>query len=483
MKVLQNLEPKLVFDFFEKISDIPRGSGNEKAISDYLLKFGKELGLETIQDEALNIIIKKPASKGYENAPTVIIQGHMDMVCEKNNGTDHDFEKDPLKLRIVDDYIYATDTTLGADNGIAVAYGMALLADNNIPHPALEILITTDEETGMSGAMAICKDNLDGKLLINLDNEEEGELLVSCAGGVRTNSSVKIEWQDKTNKNDLAINISGLKGGHSGMDIIKERGNSNKILGRILKALSEEVEFNIVKINGGSKNNAIPREAEVIISVDASNVNKVTSIVNDLTAVFSNELKSQDPELKISVNKSTVNETKEFNKATTEKVINLLYLYPNGVNTRSTEIDGLVESSTNLGVLSTGEDYVEFDSAVRSSVPSLKKEIELRIKTITEILGAEFSSKSDYPGWEYDPNSKMREICQKVYKDMAGKEAKIVAIHAGVECGLFNEKLGNLDMISFGPNLYDVHTPQEHMSITSVKNTWNYLLKVLAEIK
>lgn len=483
MKVLQNLEPKLVFDFFEKISDIPRGSGNEKAISDYLLKFGKELGLETIQDEALNIIIKKPASKGYENAPTVIIQGHMDMVCEKNNGTDHDFEKDPLKLRVVDDYIYATDTTLGADNGIAVAYGMALLADNNIPHPALEILITTDEETGMSGAMAICKDNLDGKLLINLDNEEEGELLVSCAGGVRTNSSVKIEWQDKTNKNDLAINISGLKGGHSGMDIIKERGNSNKILGRILKALSEEVEFNIVKINGGSKNNAIPREAEVIISVDASNVNKVTSIVNDLTAVFSNELKSQDPELKISVNKSTVNETKEFNKATTEKVINLLYLYPNGVNTRSTEIDGLVESSTNLGVLSTGEDYVEFDSAVRSSVPSLKKEIELRIKTITEILGAEFSSKSDYPGWEYDPNSKMREICQKVYKDMAGKEAKIVAIHAGVECGLFNEKLGNLDMISFGPNLYDVHTPQEHMSITSVKNTWNYLLKVLAEIK
>ena len=194
MKVLQNLEPKLVFDFFEKISDIPRGSGNEKAISDYLLKFGKELGLETIQDEALNIIIKKPASKGYEDAPTVIIQGHMDMVCEKNNGTDHDFEKDPLKLRIVDDYIYATDTTLGADNGIAVAYGMALLADNNIPHPALEILITTDEETGMSGAMAICKDNLDGKLLINLDNEEEGELLVSCAGGVRTNSAVKIEW-------------------------------------------------------------------------------------------------------------------------------------------------------------------------------------------------------------------------------------------------------------------------------------------------
>ena len=483
MKVLQNLEPKLVFDFFEKISDIPRGSGNEKAISDYLLNFGKELGLETIQDEALNIIIKKPASKGYENAPTVIIQGHMDMVCEKNNGTDHDFEKDPLKLRIVDDYIYATDTTLGADNGIAVAYGMALLADNSIPHPALEVLITTDEETGMSGAMAVSKDNLDGKLLINLDNEEEGELLVSCAGGVRTNSAIKIEWQDRADKATMSINISGLKGGHSGMDIIKERGNSNKILGRILKALKDELEFNIVKINGGSKNNAIPREAEVIISLDNSNVDKVTSIVNELSDVFANELKAQDPGLKVVVNKVSVDESKEFNKDTTDKVINLLYLYPNGVNTRSTEIDGLVESSTNLGVLSTNEDYVEFDSAVRSSVPSLKKEIELRIKTITEIIGAEFSSKSDYPGWEYDPNSKMREICQKVYKDMTGKEAKIVAIHAGVECGLFNEKLGNLDMISFGPNLYDVHTPQEHMSITSVKNTWDYLLKILEEIK
>ena len=483
MKILQNLEPKLVFDFFEKISDIPRGSGNEKAISDYLLNFGKELGLETIQDEALNIIIKKPASKGYENAPTVIIQGHMDMVCEKNNGTDHDFEKDPLKLRIVDDYIYATDTTLGADNGIAVAYAMALLADDSISHPALEILITTDEETGMSGAMAISKDNLDGKLLINLDNEEEGELLVSCAGGVRTKSTVKIEWQEKSDKDTVAINVSGLKGGHSGMDIIKERGNSNKILGRILKDLSNEVEFNIVKVNGGSKNNAIPREAEGIISLDSSNVEKVVSIVNELSLIFANELKSQDSELKISINNITLDNSKEFNKETTEKVINLLYLYPNGVNTRSTEIDSLVESSTNLGVLTTCDEYVEFDSAVRSSVPSLKKEIELRIKTITEIIGGEFSSKSDYPGWEYNPDSKMREICQKVYKDMTGEEAKIVAIHAGVECGLFNEKLGNLDMISFGPNLYDVHTPQEHMSITSVKNTWEYLLKVLEEIK
>ena len=482
MKVLQNLEPKLVFEYFEAISEIPRGSGNEKAISDYLLEFGRKLNLETIQDEALNIIIKKPASKGYENAPAVIIQGHMDMVCEKNNGTEHDFEKDPLKLRIVDDYIYATGTTLGADNGIAVAYAMALLADDSIAHPALEVLITTDEETGMSGAMAVSKDNIDAKLLINLDNEEEGELLVSCAGGIRTKSEIKIEWQERKNDAVMAINITGLKGGHSGMDIIKERGNSNKILGRILKALSAEIDFNIVTINGGSKNNAIPREAEAIISLNKSDISKVTSKVNELSEVFANEFKAQDSGLKITVSEVN-NEEKEFTKETTSKVIDLLYLYPNGINTRSTEIEGLVESSTNLGVLTTTSDVVKFDSAVRSSVPSLKQEIVLRIKTITEILGGEFSTKSDYPAWEYNSESKMREICQKVYKDMTGKDAKIVAIHAGVECGLFNEKLGNLDMISFGPNLYDVHTPEEHMSITSVKNTWEYLKEILKEIK
>ena len=281
----------------------------------------------------------------------------------------------------------------------------------------------------------------------------------------------------------MSIGITGLKGGHSGMDIIKERGNSNKILGRILKALVNEVDFNIVKINGGSKNNAIPREAEAIISVNKVDIDKFTSIVNDLEKIFANEYKAQDSGLKISVSEVNGKEENEFNDDITFRVIDLLYLYPNGINTRSTEIEGLVESSTNLGVLITTSESVEFDSAVRSSVPSLKEEIALRIKTITEILGGEFSSKSDYPDWEYNAESKMREICQKVYKDMTGKEAKIVAIHAGVECGLFNEKLGNLDMISFGPNLSDVHTPEEHMSITSVKNTWDYLLKVLEAIK
>lgn len=483
MKILQNLEPKAVFQYFEEISNIPRGSGNEKGISDYLLNFGKELGLESIQDEALNVIIKKPGTPGYENAPTVIIQGHMDMVCEKNNGVEHDFEKDPLKLRIVDDYIYATDTTLGADNGIAVAYAMAILDSNDIPHPPIEVLLTIDEETGMSGAMAIKKENLQGKILINLDNEEEGYLLVSCAGGVRSTATLKVDEQEIGSKKLIKINISGLKGGHSGMDIIKERGNSNKILGRVLKGLLREVKFNLVSLNGGSKNNAIPREAEAIIAVNPNDENTAIEVINNWNNIIENELRAQDPGLKIEASITDIKTCKEFTDESTKKVVDLLYIYPNGINTKSTEIEGLVESSTNLGVLTTKDGVVEFDSAIRSSIPSLKEEIVLRSKTIVELLGGKFETTSDYPGWEYDPNSKVRDICQKVHKDMYGKEAKIVAIHAGVECGLFNEKLGNLDMISFGPNLYDVHTPDEHMSISSVKNCYEYLLGILKEIR
>ena len=483
MNILQSLEPKKVFEYFEAISNIPRGSGNEKGISDYLLNFGKSLGLESIQDKALNVIIKKPGTKGYENAPTVIIQGHMDMVCEKNNGVEHDFEKDPLKLRIVDDYIYATDTTLGADNGIAVAYAMAILASNDIPHPPIEVLITTDEETGMSGAMAINKEHIDGKILINLDNEEEGYLLVSCAGGIRSTATLNIEKQDIKDKKLIKINISGLKGGHSGMDIIKERGNSNKILGRVLKGLSKEVEFNIVKLNGGSKNNAIPREAEAVITINSSDEKTVIDVIRNWNDIIGNELRTQDSGLKIEALSIDDKEEKEFTDESTKKVVDLLYIYPNGINSKSVEIDGLVESSTNLGVLTTSDTAVEFDSAIRSSVPSLKEEIVLRSKTIVELLGGEFTTTADYPGWEYNPNSKIREICQKVHKDLYGNEAKIVAIHAGVECGLFNEKLGDLDMISFGPNLYDVHTPDEHMSISSVRNCYEYLKAILKEIK
>ncbi|MCR1951821.1 aminoacyl-histidine dipeptidase [Clostridium sp. DSM 100503] len=483
MNILQNLEPKSVFKYFEEISQIPRGSGNEKAISDYLVNVAKKLNLEVIQDEALNVIIKKPGTKGYENSGTVILQGHMDMVCEKNKGTDHDFQKDPLKLRVVDDMVYATNTTLGADNGIAVAYALAILESTDIPHPSIEVLITTDEETGMSGAMAISKEHINGKILLNLDNEEEGHLLVSCAGGIRSKHTLNVTLEDAGDYNNfLHIAVRGLKGGHSGMEINKERGNSNKIMGRILKSLLA-VDYKLVSVNGGSKNNAIPREADAIIGLKSEDVAKAKELINSWNKVLLNELKTQDPGVNITILENTENVEKVFTKESTEKVVNLLYLIPNGINTNSVEIKDLVESSTNLGVVTTEGNKVEFDSAIRSSVASLKDEIVLRSKTIAELMGAEFETTAGYPEWQYDSESKVRGICQDVYKRMYGKEAKIVAIHAGVECGLFNEKLGKLDMISFGPDLYDVHTPQEHMSITSVKNVWDYLLEVLKELK
>lgn len=484
MNILQNLEPKKVFQYFEEISQIPRGSGNEKAISDYLVGVAKKLNLEVHQDEALNVIIKKPGTKGYENSTTVILQGHMDMVCEKNKGTDHDFEKDPLKLRVIDDMVYATDTTLGADNGIAVAYALAILDSTDIPHPPLEVLVTTDEETGMSGAMAVSKENINGKILLNLDNEEEGHLLVSCAGGIRSKHTLKVNLEEIADYNNfLHIAVRGLKGGHSGMEINKERGNSNKIMGRILKSLLASVDYKLASVNGGSKNNAIPREADAIIALKASEVEKAKEIINSWNEVLLNELKSQDPGVKVSILENTEKVEKVFTKIDTEKAVNLLYLIPNGINTNSVEIEDLVESSTNLGVVTTIGDKVEFDSAIRSSIASLKDEIVLRSKTVADLIGAEFETTASYPEWQYDSESKVRGICQDVYKRMYGKDAKIVAIHAGVECGLFNERLGKLDMISFGPNLYDVHTPQEHMSISSVKNVWDYLLEVLKELK
>lgn len=485
MKKIENVKFDRIFYHFEQISKIPRGSGNEKAISDYLLDFGKSLGLECIQDAALNIIIKKPASIGYENAPAVIIQGHMDMVCEKNSDKEHDFEKDPINLVVKGDYIYADRTTLGADDGIAVAYAMTLLEDNTIEHPAIEVLLTTDEEAGMSGAMALQPHYINGKIVLNLDSEEEGKLLVSCAGGIRTKSILPIEWIDK--KNDtIAYNIviRGLKGGHSGMEIHLGRGNSNKLMGRLLKNIDKELDFNLVSLNGGSKNNAIPRESSSIITVSQKDERKLLDIKRKVCEELKNEFSKKDPNLRVHLLEVEESVDKVFSDDSTKKAVDLLYMYPNGVNTVSSDIQGLTESSTNLGVVTTLENSIEYDSTARSSVSSLKDEIVTRSKCITEILGGKLVTESSYPEWPYKTDSKIREVCKDVYERMYEKTPEIVAIHAGVECGLFKEKLGNdVDMISFGPDIIDIHTPNEHISISSVERCYEYLLEVLKEIK
>ena len=485
MKKIENVKFDRIFYHFEQISKIPRGSGNEKAISNYLLDFGKSLGLECIQDAALNIIIKKTASIGYENAPAVIIQGHMDMVCEKNSDKEHDFEKDPINLVVKGDYIYADRTTLGADDGIAVAYAMTLLEDNTIEHPAIEVLLTTDEEAGMSGAMALQPHYINGKIVLNLDSEEEGKLLVSCAGGIRTKSILPIEWIDK--KNDtIAYNlvIRGLKGGHSGMEIHLGRGNSNKLMGRLLKSIDKELDFNLVSLNGGSKNNAIPRESSSIITISQKDERKLLDIKRKVCEELKNEFSKKDPNLRVHLLEVEESIDKVFSDDSTKKAVDLLYMYPNGVNTVSSDIQGLTESSTNLGVVTTLENSIEYDSTARSSVSSLKDEIVTRSKCITEILGGKLVTESSYPEWPYKTDSKIREVCKDVYERMYEKTPEIVAIHAGVECGLFKEKLGNdVDMISFGPDIIDIHTPNEHISISSVERCYEYLLEVLKEIK
>ena len=484
MKNLENITEERIFYHFEEINKIPRGSGNEKQISDYLLGFGRNLGLECIQDGALNVIIKKPASKGYEKAPVVIIQGHMDMVCEKNSDKEHDFTKDPIKLILKGDYIYADKTTLGGDDGIALAYAMAILEDNTIEHPAIEVLITSDEEAGMSGAMAIQPHYINGKIVLNIDSEEEGKLLVSCAGGIRTKSTLPIEWIDKKKKTkEYALVIKGLKGGHSGTDINLGRGNSNKLMGRLLKEITNKIKFNLVSLDGGSKNNAIPREATAVVSINATDEKKLIDAKTKVCEDLKKEFSKKDSDLRIYLLEYEKKVEKVFSDDTTAKVINLLYMYPNGVNTVSSEIEGLTESSTNLGVVVTNENDVEYDSSVRSSVFSLREEIVERNKCITEILGGTFTTNAGYPAWPYKTDSKIRNICKDVYFKMYEKEPEVVAIHAGVECGILKEKLGDLDMISFGPDIIDIHTPNEHMSISSAHRCFEYLLEVLKEIK
>lgn len=473
-----------IFTYFEEISKVPRCSGNEKAISDYLVKFAKEHNLEVIQDEVLNVIIKKPASPGYENAPGVVLQGHMDMVCVKNADKVHDFSKDPITLKYVDDMIYADGTTLGADNGIALALAMAVLTSEDIKHPPLEVLITVDEESGMTGAKHLNPKDISGKILINLDSEEEGKLLVSCAGGLRAAININAKWENAP-KNLVAYTISmrGLMGGHSGSEIDKERGNANKLLGRVLYDLYKEVPFNLAYISGGSRANVIPSEAEAVIFISPDKLQATENKIKEWNEILKNEFKISDPNVDVNLSKSKKAFDKIFDSTTTAKVVNLLMAIPNGMQTMSKSIEGLVESSSNIGVLTTDDKGICFEFSIRSSVSSRKDYIKEQISTIAKLADVGFEANGEYPAWEYNPNSKIRDICQKVYKEKYGQEPEIVAVHAGVECGLFGEKIPDLDMISMGANAYDAHTTNEHVSISSVKRTYEYLLAILEDLK
>ena len=482
---IENLKPQLVFKYFSEICKIPRGSGNEKQISNYLTREGKKLGLEVVQDEHYNVLIKKKATPGYENAPTVIIQGHMDMVCEKNKGTDHDFEKDPIKLRVEGNYLYATDTTLGADNGIAVAMGLALLASDNIVHPPLEVVFTADEEESMNGAMNLKGDLFKGSYIINLDSEEEGTITVSCAGGVTALVTIEKEFKDVNSKVAFNIDVKGLLGGHSGMEINKQRANSNILMGRILNHLLNHANINLdlVQISGGAKNNAIPREADAVILIDEKDEERLKEELNKILNIFKNEFKTSDPKIEILCEKSHKTYNEALKDDIRDKIIATIILMPSGIQTMSMDIENLVESSTNLGVINNNKDNFLFEFATRSSVKSLKDEINNKMSLLCKTLDVKLSLGDDYPEWEYAKDSKLEEICINTYEELTGQKPEISAIHAGLECGLLLDAIKGAQAVSIGPNLYDVHTPNEHLDIKSTNRTWNYLLAILKNIK
>lgn len=483
MSVLDHLIPKEVFYYFEQISNIPRGSGNEKAVSEYLVEFAKSNCLEYIQDKYLNVIIKKPGTPGYEKSQPVILQGHMDMVCEKNRDTIHDFENDALVLRVDGDYISAEGTTLGADNGIAVAYALAVLASNDLAHPPIEAVFTTDEEVGMNGASGLDMSKLTARRLINMDSEEEGKLLVSCAGGMKAAIHLPTKYETiNSGKVAYTIQVRGLKGGHSGTDIDKQRANSNKLIGRLLSILYKKFSINIATISGGAKDNAIPREADATICINPSDLPDIKTVINDFQSICINEFKKCDLDINIGLIEAS-QPIKIFDLETTKKVIDILVLIPNGILNMSLDIEGLVESSNNIGVVSTLDNEVVFTCAVRSSVSTRKEQIKNQLEHLSDLVGAKLTIKGEYPAWEYKEQSKLREVFIEVHNKMYHKAPEIEAIHAGLECGLFAQKIPDIDMISIGPEMADVHTPDERLSISSTARTWEYLIEVLKALK
>lgn len=483
MTVLETLEPKAVFKHFESIARIPHESGNEKAISDFLMDFARAHHLEAIQEPSYNVIIKKEATPGYENAPSVILQGHMDMVCVKEEGVDFDFLTDPLTLRIEEDMIWATGTSLGADNGIAVAMVLALLESTDLPHPELTALFTVSEETGMDGVLNLNSNNLTGQILINLDTEEEGSFITSCAGGV--NHMVYLPLSHEAAKAGHAafkLNLQGLKGGHSGIEINKNRANALHLMGRVLADLDRDFDLDISAFSGGEKMNAIPKFASATVLVPETEKEALQDRLHALLSLLKNEYAVADPDLEMEIQPTEIG-PEIWNHQTRQDLIALLRLIPVGVQSMSASIEGLVESSTNLGVAKIDGNELVLENAVRSSVKSRKAEINQRIQMVCEKTAARSELVSDYPEWEFQVESPIRELFVSTYEELHGTTPKIEAIHAGLECGFLKEKLGDIDMISMGPNMYDVHTPNEHLSISSTKRVYEFLCEILKRVQ
>lgn len=479
MGVLDQVEPKKVFHFFEEICQIPHGSRNTKQISDFLAAFAAQRHLECHQDSSNNIIIFKAASEGYESSAPVILQGHMDMVCEKAPECQKDMEKEGLNLVLEGDTVYAKGTTLGADDGIAVAMGLALLDDDTIAHPPLEIVFTVDEEIDMLGANTLDVGLLKGRRLINLDSEEEGIFTVGCAGGATTQCNLPIA-REKAGGKAYSVKVAGLVGGHSGAEIHKGHVNANGLLARTLLHLTESVDYSLISFTGGRKDNAIPVEAEAILVAEGAA--GLSQACKEFAETLHNELRVREPGVTLTVSPAAAEEL-PMTKESRDRVLCLLTSLPNGVQVMSADIPGLVQTSLNLGVVRTEQNQLTARSLLRSSLDSEKHMLIERTTSLAALLQGRVEVSNEYPGWEYAPVSPLRDLFVQVYQEQYGNEPRVETIHAGLECGLFASKLPGLDCVSLGPTLTDIHTYRERLHIASIQRTWNLVLEVLKRLK
>lgn len=482
MSKLENLKPEKVFYFFEKICAIPHGSRNTKAISDYLVSFAKEHNLEYYQDESNNVVMIQEATKGYEDAEPVIIQGHMDMVCEKESGVEIDFEKDGLDLYVEDGFLKARGTTLGGDDGIAVAYALAILDSPEIAHPRLEVVITVDEEIGMLGAEVIDLSMLKGHKMLNIDSDVEGSFLTSCAGGMTAKAEIPVAYQ-KQEGCRFHLKITGLVGGHSGSEIDKERANAVVLSGRVLKYISDRMNMGLISLAGGLKDNAIPREVQMDVLIDANEKEAFEDAIATITTILQKEYSITDAGLVVECNEMGKEEAEILSFTSMSKVLFYLRNMPNGIQNMSMAMPGLVETSLNAGIMELKGDVFAVTHSIRSSVSSRKEELKEKLEYLVGFLGGELEVSGDYPAWEYRANSSMRDLIAKVYQDLYHKEPVFEAIHAGLECGILSGKIADLDCVSFGPTNLDIHTPQERLDIASTERVWNLIVEFLKQSK
>lgn len=482
MSEMKDLKPKALWNNFQKLCDIPRPSKKEDKVVEFIKKFGLDLGLETKTDEVGNVLIKKPATKGMEDRQTVVFQGHLDMVPQKNSGVDFDFEKDPIQAYVDGEWVTAKDTTLGSDNGMGVAAAMAVLESNDIAHGPIEALFTVDEETGMTGAFNLKPGFVEGDILLNMDSEDEGDLYIGCAGGMDTISRFKFSEEEVPgNMTGYQIKIYGLKGGHSGLDIHLGRGNANKILNRILWVATRENGLRLSSFNGGTLRNAIPREAEAHAAIPTANETAFLEMFKELTGNIKNELSAVEPNLKIEA--ITIDApAKVIDIDTQNSLLNAIYACPNGVLSMIADMPDVVETSTSLGVVKTENGTIEIVSLSRSSVDSLKENTGNMILSIFEPFGASVEHKGSYPGWKPNIDSPILKTMKEVYNRKFGEIPAVKVIHAGLECGLIGDVNPQLDMISFGPTIDAPHSPDERVHIGSVQKFWDFLLETLKDV-